>query len=122
ALPSSVTQAELMATVARLNDAPEIHGFLVQMPLPPHLNPSEVTHRIDPLKDVDGFHRENVGALVQNEPGLRPCTPNGVMRLLAAAHIPVKGAHAVVIGRSNIVGKPVAMLLLHAGATVTICH
>ncbi|MEO7761594.1 MAG: bifunctional methylenetetrahydrofolate dehydrogenase/methenyltetrahydrofolate cyclohydrolase FolD [Casimicrobiaceae bacterium] len=122
ALPASVTQAELMATVARLNAAPEIHGFLVQMPLPPHLDASEVTRAIDPLKDVDGFHRDNIGALVQNEPGLRPCTPNGVMRLLAAAGIPVKGAHAVVIGRSNIVGKPMAMLLLHAGATVTICH
>ncbi|MEP6701694.1 MAG: bifunctional methylenetetrahydrofolate dehydrogenase/methenyltetrahydrofolate cyclohydrolase FolD [Betaproteobacteria bacterium] len=122
ALPASVTQRELMATVARLNAAPEIHGFLVQMPLPAHLDASEVTRAIDPLKDVDGFHRDNIGALVQNEPGLRPCTPNGVMRLLAAAGIPVKGAHAVVIGRSNIVGKPMAMLLLHAGATVTICH
>ena len=122
ALPSSVTQGELMATVARLNRAPEIHGFLVQMPLPAHLNASEVTREIDPRKDVDGFHRHNVGALVQNEPGMRPCTPNGIMRLLDAAHIPIKGAHAVVIGRSNIVGKPMAMLLLHAGATVTICH
>jgi methylenetetrahydrofolate dehydrogenase (NADP+)/methenyltetrahydrofolate cyclohydrolase len=122
ALPASVTQSELMATILRLNQAPEIHGFLVQMPLPPHLNSSEVNLRIDPLKDVDGFHRYNVGALVQNEPGLRPCTPNGVMRLLAEAQIPIKGAHAVVIGRSNIVGKPMAMLLLHAGATVTICH
>ena len=122
ALPSSVTQGDLMTTVARLNHAPEIHGFLVQMPLPPHLDAGEVTHEIDPLKDVDGFHRHNVGALVLNEPGLRPCTPNGVMRLLAAAHVPIKGAHAVVIGRSNIVGKPMAMLLLHAGATVTICH
>jgi methylenetetrahydrofolate dehydrogenase (NADP+)/methenyltetrahydrofolate cyclohydrolase len=122
ALPATVSQGELLATIARLNAAPEIHGFLVQMPLPPHLSSAEVTHAIDPKKDVDGFHRENVGALVQNEPGLRPCTPNGVMRLLAAAGIEVKGAHAVVIGRSNIVGKPMSMLLLHAGATVTICH
>ena len=81
-----------------------------------------MTDRIRPDKDVDGFHRENVGALVQNAPGLRPCTPSGVMRLLEAAAIPVSGAHAVIIGRSNIVGKPMAMLLLHAGATVTICH
>lgn len=122
ALPENVTQAELMSTIARLNAAPEIHGFLVQMPLPAHLNDKAVNEAIDPLKDVDGFHRENVGALVLNEPGLRPCTPSGVMRLLEAAHIPVKGAHAVIIGRSNIVGKPMAMLLLHAGATVTICH
>ena len=122
ALPATVTQAELMATIARLNSAPEIHGFLVQMPLPAHLDDKAVIEAIDPLKDVDGFHRENVGALVLNEPGLRPCTPSGVMRLLEAAHIPIRGAHAVIIGRSNIVGKPMAMLLLHAGATVTICH
>ena len=122
ALPATVTQAELMATIVRLNSAPEIHGFLVQMPLPAHLDDKAVIAAIDPLKDVDGFHRENVGALVLNEPGLRPCTPSGVMRLLEAAHIPIRGAHAVIIGRSNIVGKPMAMLLLHAGATVTICH
>jgi methylenetetrahydrofolate dehydrogenase (NADP+)/methenyltetrahydrofolate cyclohydrolase len=122
ALPASVSQAELMATVAQLNAAPDVHGFLVQMPLPQHLDASIVPHLIDPAKDVDGFHRENVGALVLNEPGLRPCTPLGVMRLLAHANIPTRGAHAVVIGRSNIVGKPMSMLLLHAGATVTICH
>jgi methylenetetrahydrofolate dehydrogenase (NADP+)/methenyltetrahydrofolate cyclohydrolase len=122
ALPASVTQGELMATIARLNAAPEIHGFLVQMPLPAHLDAVAVTHALDPDKDVDGFHRENVGALVLNEPGPRPCTPAGVMKLLESAAIPVKGARAVVIGRSNIVGKPMAMLLLHAGATVTICH
>jgi methylenetetrahydrofolate dehydrogenase (NADP+) / methenyltetrahydrofolate cyclohydrolase len=122
ALPATVTQAELMATIARLNAAPEIHGYMVQMPLPAHLDDKAVIEAISPLKDVDGFHRENVGALVLNEPGMRPCTPAGVMRLLEAAQIPVKGAHAVIIGRSNIVGKPMAMLLLHAGATVTICH
>ena len=121
-LPATVPQAALLATIARLNAAPEIHGFLVQMPLPAHIDGKAVIEAIDPLKDVDGFHRENVGALVLNEPGLRPCTPSGVMRLLEAAQIPVKGAHAVIIGRSNIVGKPMAMLLLHAGATVTICH
>jgi methylenetetrahydrofolate dehydrogenase (NADP+) / methenyltetrahydrofolate cyclohydrolase len=121
-LPATVTQAELMATIARLNAAPEIHGYMVQMPLPVHLDDKAVIEAISPLKDVDGFHRENVGALVLNEPGMRPCTPAGIMRLLEAAQIPVKGAHAVIIGRSNIVGKPMAMLLLHAGATVTICH
>lgn len=122
ALPATVTQAELMAAIARLNAAPEIHGYIVQLPLPAHLDDKAVIEAISPLKDVDGFHRENVGALVLNEPGMRPCTPAGVMRLLDAAQIPVKGAHAVIIGRSNIVGKPMAMLLLHAGATVTICH
>jgi methylenetetrahydrofolate dehydrogenase (NADP+)/methenyltetrahydrofolate cyclohydrolase len=122
ALPATVTQADLMAVIARLNAAPEIHGFLVQMPLPAQLDDKAVIAAISPAKDVDGFHRENVGALVLNEPGMRPCTPSGVMRLLDAAQIPVKGAHAVVIGRSNIVGKPMAMLLLHASATVTICH
>ena len=122
ALPASVTQAELLATIARLNAAPEIHAFLVQMPLPIGLDDKAVIEAIDPRKDVDGFHRKNVGSLVLNEPGPRPCTPSGVMRLLEAAHVQVKGAHAVIIGRSNIVGKPMAMLLLHAGATVTICH
>jgi len=121
-LPAAVSQAELMATIAQLNAAPDVHGFLVQMPLPAHLDASIVPHLIDPAKDVDGFHRENVGALVLNEPGLRPCTPAGVMRMLEAAGVPTRGAHAVVIGRSNIVGKPMSMLLLHAGATVTICH
>lgn len=122
ALPATVTQAELMAAIVRLNAAPEIHGFLVQMPLPAHLDARVVTELISPLKDVDGFHRENVGALMLNEPGMRPCTPAGIMRLLDAAQVPVRGAHAVILGRSNIVGKPTAMLLLHAGATVTICH
>jgi methylenetetrahydrofolate dehydrogenase (NADP+) / methenyltetrahydrofolate cyclohydrolase len=122
ALPATATQAELLATIARLNAAPEIHGFIVQMPLPAHLDDKAVIESISPLKDVDGFHRENVGALVLNQPGMRPCTAAGIMRLLDAAQVPVRGAHAVIIGRSNIVGKPMAMLLLHADATVTICH
>jgi methylenetetrahydrofolate dehydrogenase (NADP+)/methenyltetrahydrofolate cyclohydrolase len=122
ALPATATQSEVMATVERLNADPAIHGFMVQMPLPPHLDAAKIVGAIRPAKDADGFHRENVGALVLNEPGMRPCTPAGVMRLLAAAGVDVRGAHAVVIGRSNIVGKPMAMLLLHAGATVTICH
>lgn len=122
ALSSTVTQDELMAVVARLNSAPEIHGFLVQMPLPPHIDSAMITDAISPAKDLDGFHRENVGALMMNRPGMRPCTPSGVMRLLEASGVAVGGANAVVIGRSNIVGKPMAMMLLHAGATVTICH
>ncbi|MEO8136337.1 MAG: bifunctional methylenetetrahydrofolate dehydrogenase/methenyltetrahydrofolate cyclohydrolase FolD [Betaproteobacteria bacterium] len=121
-LPAQATQEELVEAVTRLNADPAIHGFIVQMPLPAQLDERVVTERILPQKDVDGFHRENVGALVMNQPGLRPCTPSGVMRLLAASGIEVRGAHAVIIGRSNIVGKPMAMLLLHAGATVTICH
>ena len=122
ALSSAITQDELMSTILRLNNAPEIHGFLVQMPLPSHIDSGAITDAISPAKDLDGFHRENVGALTMNRPGLRPCTPSGVMRLLESAGIPIKGADAVVIGRSNIVGKPMAMMLLHAGATVTICH
>ena len=122
ALSTTITQAELISTVSRLNAAPEIHGFLVQMPLPAHIDSATITDAISPAKDLDGFHRENVGALAMNHPGMRPCTPSGVMRLLETAGIAVKGANAVVIGRSNIVGKPMAMMLLHAGATVTICH
>ena len=122
ALPSTVTQGELIETVSRLNAAPEIHGFLVQLPLPSHIDSAMITDAISPAKDLDGFHRENVGALTMNHPGMRPCTPSAVMRLLDAAGITVNGADAVVIGRSNIVGKPMAMMLLHAGATVTICH
>ena len=122
ALSSAITQSELMTTVSRLNAAPEIHGFLVQMPLPSHIDSAAITDAISPAKDLDGFHRENVGALTMNHPAMRPCTPSGVMRLLDASGIAVAGANAVVIGRSNIVGKPMAMMLLHAGATVTICH
>ncbi len=121
-LAADATQAQLVATIERLNADPLIHGFIVQMPLPPQLDEEVITTLIRPDKDIDGFHRENVGALVLNEPGLRPCTPSGVMRLLAATGVATRGAHAVIIGRSNIVGKPMAMLLLHAGATVTICH
>ena len=122
ALPATISQDELIAAVSRLNSAPEIHGFLVQMPLPAHIDSGAITDAISPAKDLDGFHRENVGALTLNHPGMRPCTPSGVMRLLESAGVAVKGAHAVIIGRSNIVGKPMAMMLLHAGATVTICH
>jgi methylenetetrahydrofolate dehydrogenase (NADP+)/methenyltetrahydrofolate cyclohydrolase len=121
-LPATISQDELLAAVSRLNAAPEIHGFLVQLPLPSHIDSGAITDAISPAKDLDGFHRQNVGALTLNHPGMRPCTPSGIMRLLDAAGIAVKGAHAVIIGRSNIVGKPMAMMLLHAGATVTICH
>ena len=116
------TQPALEDTVMRLNEDPSVHGILVQLPLPAHLDEARVLRLIDPDKDVDGFHAMNSGRLMNGQPGFVPCTPLGVMELLKAYDIPVAGKHAVVIGRSNIVGKPMAMLLLAANATVTICH
>lgn len=121
-LPVETSQEELLALVDYLNEAPDIHGILVQLPLPGDLNEREVTHRIRPDKDVDGFHALNVGRLALREPGLRPCTPKGVMTLLRANGIDPKGMTATVVGASNIVGRPLALELLLAGATVTICH
>ncbi len=120
--PASITTEELIAVIETLNRRPEIDGILVQLPLPPQVDTQRVLMTVDPAKDVDGFHPVNVGALVANRPGLRPCTPAGVMELLRRSGIELKGAHAVVIGRSDIVGKPLALLLLHQHATVTICH
>ncbi len=120
--PSSITTDELLAIIADLNARPEIDGILVQMPLPKHVETQRVLDAISPEKDVDGFHPENVGNLSIGRPGPKPCTPSGVMELLRRYQIPVAGKHAVVVGRSDIVGKPMAMLLLHAHATVTICH
>jgi methylenetetrahydrofolate dehydrogenase (NADP+)/methenyltetrahydrofolate cyclohydrolase len=120
--PASITTEELTAEIESLNRRPEIDGILVQLPLPPQVEAQRVLQAVDPAKDVDGFHPVNVGALVANRPGLRPCTPAGVMELLRRSGIELKGAHAVVIGRSDIVGKPLALLLLHQHATVTICH
>jgi len=108
--------------VTALNQDVSVHGILVQLPLPKHLDEARVLRLIDPDKDVDGFHAMNSGRLMNGQPGFVPCTPLGVMELLKAYDIPVAGKHAVVIGRSNIVGKPMAMLLLAANATVTICH
>ena len=116
------TQEELENTVTALNQDVSVHGILVQLPLPKHLDEARVLRLIDPDKDVDGFHAMNSGRLMNGQPGFVPCTPLGVMELLKAYDIPVAGKHAVVIGRSNIVGKPMAMLLLAANATVTICH
>jgi len=121
-LPGDADTNALLAVVQRLNDDPAIHGYMVQLPLPARVDAKRVLDTISPAKDIDGFHRENVGALVLGEPGFVPCTPAGAMRLLASGDVPLRGAHAVVVGRSNIVGKPMAMLLLHAGATVTVCH
>ncbi|MEW5762089.1 MAG: bifunctional methylenetetrahydrofolate dehydrogenase/methenyltetrahydrofolate cyclohydrolase FolD [Bacillota bacterium] len=108
--------------LAQLNARADIHGILVQLPLPPHLDPRLVIGAIRPEKDVDGFHPLNTGRLVSGEPCLVPCTPRGIITLLERSHIPIRGKHAVVVGRSNIVGKPAALLLLQRDATVTVCH
>jgi methylenetetrahydrofolate dehydrogenase (NADP+) / methenyltetrahydrofolate cyclohydrolase len=121
-LPESVTTSELLGIIEGLNQRPEIDGILVQTPLPAHVDKSRVLRAVRPDKDVDGFHPVNVGALVENIPGPRPCTPVGIMDMLRRYKIPVAGRRAVVVGRSDIVGKPMALLLLHANATVTICH
>lgn len=121
-LSESCTQEELEGAVLALNADEQVHGILVQLPLPKGLDEARVLALIDPKKDVDGFHAMNVGKLMSGQPGFVPCTPLGVMKLLEAYDIPTRGKHAVVIGRSNIVGKPMAMLLLAADATVTICH
>ena len=118
--------SELFDTVDELNADPEVHGILVQMPLPDHVDEREVLRRIDPAKDVDGFHPENVGRLVAGNARFKPCTPHGVQKLLAAADVETEGADAVVVGRSNIVGKPMANLLIQktddGNATTTVCH
>lgn len=121
-LPESCTQEELESAVAALNADQSVHGILVQLPLPKRLDEARVLALIDPEKDVDGFHAMNTGKLMSGQPGFVPCTPLGVMKLLEDYNIPTRGRHAVVIGRSNIVGKPMAMLLLAADATVTVCH
>jgi methylenetetrahydrofolate dehydrogenase (NADP+)/methenyltetrahydrofolate cyclohydrolase len=120
--PATLSEADLLARIDELNRDPKIHGILVQLPLPAHIDSHKVIEAIAPEKDVDGFHVANAGALMTGKPLFRPCTPYGVMKMLAAYEIPLQGANAVVIGRSNIVGKPMALLLLEAGATVTICH
>ncbi|MBI2688420.1 MAG: bifunctional 5,10-methylenetetrahydrofolate dehydrogenase/5,10-methenyltetrahydrofolate cyclohydrolase [Acidobacteria bacterium] len=120
--PNTITTDELLQIVADLNARPEIDGILVQMPLPKQVDTQRVLDAVAPEKDVDGFHPTNVGNLSIGRPGPRPCTPSGVMELLKRYKIPVTGKHAVIVGRSDIVGKPMAMLLLHAHATVTICH
>jgi methylenetetrahydrofolate dehydrogenase (NADP+)/methenyltetrahydrofolate cyclohydrolase len=120
--PDTVTTEELLALVDSLNRREEIDGILVQMPLPPQVDAGRVLLAVAPEKDVDGFHPLNMGYLVTGRPGLRPCTPAGILELLHRYEIPIKGRRAVVIGRSDIVGKPMALLLMHEHATVTICH
>ncbi|SCY55164.1 methenyltetrahydrofolate cyclohydrolase /5,10-methylenetetrahydrofolate dehydrogenase (NADP+) [Nitrosospira sp. Nl5] len=119
--PENVSQDEVMRRIRELNNNPRIHGILVQLPLPPHLESSKVIASIAVEKDADGFHLYNVGALVTGNTVFPPCTPYGVMKMLEKCGIPVEGQHAVVVGRSNIVGKPMALMLLQKGATVTIC-
>jgi methylenetetrahydrofolate dehydrogenase (NADP+)/methenyltetrahydrofolate cyclohydrolase len=121
-LPAETGQAALLDMIRRLNDDPDVDGILVQLPLPAHIATDAVICAIDPAKDVDGFHPDNVAALALGAPRLVPCTPRGVMLLLAAADVPIAGARAVVLGRSNIVGRPMAALLLAADATITIAH
>jgi len=120
--PATITTAELLALGEELNQRDDVDGILVQMPLPPQVDAKRILEAVDPAKDVDGFHPFNVGRLVAGRPTLVACTPAGVMEILRRSGIEIEGANAVVIGRSDIVGKPMALLLLHANATVTVCH
>jgi methylenetetrahydrofolate dehydrogenase (NADP+)/methenyltetrahydrofolate cyclohydrolase len=125
-LPADTSQKELLALIDKLNKDPKIHGILVQLPLPKHINETEVLYAIDTKKDVDGFHPVNVGKLMIGEPDYLPCTPHGIQQLLIRSGVKIEGAEVVIVGRSNIVGKPIANILLQkkegANATVTVCH
>jgi methylenetetrahydrofolate dehydrogenase (NADP+)/methenyltetrahydrofolate cyclohydrolase len=120
--PESVTTEEMLKLVAELNAREDIDGILIQLPLPKHVDTKRLLEAVSPEKDVDGFHPVNVGRLQSGQPGLRPCTPAGIMEILRRRDLPVAGQYAVVVGRSDIVGKPAAMMLLNASATVTVCH
>ncbi|MBC7547032.1 MAG: bifunctional methylenetetrahydrofolate dehydrogenase/methenyltetrahydrofolate cyclohydrolase, partial [Polaromonas sp.] len=120
--PATLSEAELLARVDALNLDPSIHGILVQLPLPAHMDAQKVIEAIAPAKDVDGFHVASAGALMVGQPGFWPCTPYGCMKMLESIGYDLRGKHAVVIGRSNIVGKPMALMLLQKNATVTVCH
>ncbi len=122
ALPESTTESELLKHIAKLNADKKIHGILVQLPLPKQINEQAILEAISPEKDVDGFHAQNLGHLMQNAGGLIACTPKGVLKLLDDSGVQIEGKNAVVIGRSMIVGKPMALLLINRGATVTVCH
>ena len=121
-LPSTIAESALLDQVRALNEDPRVHGILVQMPLPKHIHSASILDAVSPAKDVDGFHPANLGALVAGLPAVAPCTPAGVMRMLASEGVALEGRNAVVLGRSTIVGKPMALLLLQRDATVTICH
>jgi methylenetetrahydrofolate dehydrogenase (NADP+)/methenyltetrahydrofolate cyclohydrolase len=120
--PATMSEADLLARVRALNGDGTVHGILVQMPLPRHIDPLKVIATLSPAKDVDGFNVQNAGALMVGQPGFRACTPFGCMKLIESTGEPLRGRHAVVIGRSNTVGKPMALMLLQANATVTVCH
>ncbi|MDM0006088.1 bifunctional methylenetetrahydrofolate dehydrogenase/methenyltetrahydrofolate cyclohydrolase FolD [Variovorax sp. J22G73] len=120
--PADMSEADLLARIRALNEDPKVHGILVQLPLPKHMDSQKVIETISPAKDVDGFHVASAGALMTGAPGFWPCTPHGCMKMLESIGYDLRGKHAVVIGRSNIVGKPMAMMLLAKSATVTICH
>lgn len=121
-LPEETTESDLLSLIKELNEDKKIHGILVQLPLPKHINEAKILRAVSPSKDIDGFHPENVGYLVEGNPRFIPCTPHGIIKLLDYYKIEMQGKEAVVVGRSNIVGKPVSLLLLHRHATVTICH
>lgn len=121
-LPESTTEEELLALIGKLNEDQTVHGILCQLPLPKHIDEEKVLNTISPKKDVDGFHPQNVGALVVGQKGFISCTPAGIIELLKRSNIEIAGKHCVVIGRSNIVGKPMALLMLRENATVTVCH
>jgi methylenetetrahydrofolate dehydrogenase (NADP+)/methenyltetrahydrofolate cyclohydrolase len=120
--PETITTDEMLALVAELNAREDIDGILIQLPLPKHVDTKRLLEAVSPDKDVDGFHPVNVGRLQSGQPGLRPCTPAGIMEIMRRSGLPVAGKNAVVVGRSDIVGKPAAMMLLNASATVTVCH
>src|ERR1700722_8238611 len=120
--PATITTDEMLALVAELNARDEVDGILVQLPLPPQVDTKRVLEAVDPAKDVDGFHPVNLGRLVSGRAGLVACTPSGVMEILRRSGVQIEGANAAVLGRSDIVGKPMALLLMHANATVTVCH
>ena len=122
ALPADTTQDELLCLIKMLNDRSDVNGILCQLPVPKHIDESAIINAINPTKDVDAFHRSNVGAIMLGEYNFLPCTPAGIMELIKHYNIDVKGKNCVIIGRSNIVGKPMAMLMLHSDATVTVCH
>ena len=122
ALPADTTQDELLCLIKMLNDRSDVNGILCQLPVPKHIDESAIINAITPAKDVDAFHRSNVGAIMLGEYNFLPCTPAGIMELIKHYNIDVKGKNCVIIGRSNIVGKPMAMLMLHSDATVTVCH
>lgn len=121
-LPASTTQADLLALIEKMNAEPKIHGILVQLPLPKHIESKVILDAVLPTKDADGFHPYNVGRLVEGMPLFTPCTPKGIIMMIESTGVTIEGKRAVVVGRSNIVGKPAALLLLHRNATVTVCH